>query len=332
MWYARDPRHGGKHKSTGETDEKRAATVLAAWKLEALTGHSAPLPPPPTPTRQQQLQAAADYPTMLSEVFDAFVESKIRNRSVAKYRMQLDRMLDVLGEQRAAAVTRRAVQRGLDSLADERNGRPVSAATWNRYRAALQAAFRLAVLDEKVPRDPVAGVQRQKETPRRQEAKPEQLETLLTEAPDDELRRLIIAGVETGLRMNEIIHCRFEPDEEVGVVPAWVSKTGEERDVGLTAKAREAMTPGWTKKAATYSSAFRRLKIRLGYDLRFHDLRRTFGNARAREGADPAALQAQLGHSSPLTTLRIYRSVGHADLRRLVRGGAPEASRLESLA
>lgn len=98
--------------------------------------------------------AAASRHKPLREAIDGFI-SRCRARTASKYKMELDRLAECLGEHATIAdVTTEAVQRFLSGLVNMRgkSRHAVSNATRNRYRAAISAlcsdAIRMGDLKE----------------------------------------------------------------------------------------------------------------------------------------------------------------------------------------
>lgn len=133
------------------------------------------------------------------------------------------------------------------------------------------------------------------------------------------LRALIVTAVETGFRLNELRHVRWQDLDEarhaVWILPGF-TKTGIGRRSLLTDEALTAIEgirdltadlPGPFAGVGDIKKAWASIKKRAGIeDLRFHDLRATFASRTITAGVPFAIVQKLLGHSAGTVTERHY--------------------------
>jgi integrase len=134
----------------------------------------------------------------------------------------------------------------------------------------------------------------------------EELLLLFNEVTPLPFRHFIRFAYYTGARVGEIrrlSRVQLYPDSMV------VSGKSGLRTVKLSAQARAILSesPVWDFKANYVQLTWARNRKRLGInDVRFHDLRRTFGYNLVRQGRSIYEVSKLLGHSSVVTTERHY--------------------------
>ena len=142
----------------------------------------------------------------------------------------------------------------------------------------------------------------------------EELDLLFTEARPAHFRTFIRFAYYTGARVGEIrrlSRVQLYPDSMV------VSGKSGLRTVKLSAQARAILSesPVWDFKANYVQLTWARNRKRLGLeDIRFHDLRRTFGYNLVRQGRSIYEVSKLLGHSSVVTTERHYAPLLTTDI------------------
>ena len=150
--------------------------------------------------------------------------------------------------------------------------------------------------------------------PRSRVLSSEELDLLFTEARPAHFRTFIRFAYYTGARVGEIrrlSRVQLYPDSMV------VSGKSGLRTVKLSAQARAILSesPVWDFKANYVQLTWARNRKRLGLiDIRFHDLRRTFGYNLVRQGRSIYEVSKLLGHSSVVTTERHYAPLLTTDI------------------
>ena len=238
-----------------------------------------------------------------------------------------------LGEWRAADITREA----LDAF---RQQRPKIAA--NRNLAFLRAMFNWAVADGLVPRSPfrvgdVAVVRLTREEARTRRLQGDEEERLLLAA--NGIRDLVVAALETGMRLGELLSLQWHQVGTDLFLPAGKTKAKKPRRVPISTALRrlldarrndpagEPLPPdayvlgdeigrrrGSTKTA--WRLTCQRAKIT---GLHFHDLRREAGSRWMDAGVPLATIQRWLGHHNISQTSKYLAASlgGDADEMRL---------------
>lgn len=190
----------------------------------------------------------------------------------------------------------------------------MKSASVRRVRNLLNNVFEIARKEWKwLSKNPFEGVRRPKDgKPRDRIASPVEQEILLREA-SEELARAITAALETAMRCKEIAS---KPSIVGNVAVLRDSKTGEGRDVPLSAKAKKAfqegidLTPG--SISAMFAKLCRRKKIK---GLTFHDLKHT-AMTRLSKILDPWELCKMTGNKDIKLVLRVYYKMDPEDVAR----------------
>lgn len=192
----------------------------------------------------------------------------------------------------------------------------VSGASVRRERNLLNNVFNIAVNEWRwLTKNPFKGVRRPKDgKPRTRIATPAELARLERHA-SPAMKRVIIWAVETGMRAGEIAALR---DVKGRVASLHDSKTGEGRDVPLSAKALEQWQEGgFGLKASSISAKFAQYCGDLEIEgLTFHDLRATAAT-RLSKKIDALQLAKMLGHKNPKMLMVYYRETA-ADVAKLL--------------
>jgi integrase len=237
-----------------------------------------------------------------------------------------------LGSYRLAEVRPDVIAKLRDRLLAEpgSTGRRRSGTTVNRYLNTLSAVFTFGESEEVewVESNPVRRVRRKKEPKGRTrflsrpvdepESELERLLAACRASKNGILHDLVIVGLLTGMRENEILclRRRYVRMRERGIaLPAEATKTGEARFVPLVGEALAVVArrveekeeylfresgrrnapeiPRFPRKA--WKKALAEAKIE---NFRFHDLRHTHGSYLAMKGASNRELMEALGHKT----------------------------------
>jgi integrase len=229
-------------------------------------------------------------------------------------------------------------------------GRPLKNATINRYLAAFKASTRLAKLNGKVEKDPLAGVKKLEERNERDlHLNRAQFRKLLAElAPH--VRPIAKLAYKVGMRRGEILNLTWDRVDLVeGVIhlQADQTKNGYAREVPLSPDLVEMLRglprcpesnrvfiywrpnkdgtmPAVVEKQARtemkdIKTAFDRAVTKAGFgDFHFHDLRHCAVTNMRRAGVDPVTIMAITGHRSTQMFKR-YNTVDLADKLQALR-------------
>jgi integrase len=182
--------------------------------------------------------------------------------------------LTALGRDRLAQVKLRQLDTPHVADWQQRRLKAVKAASVRRERNLLNNVFEIARKEWRwLSANPFVGVRRPKDgKARRRIATPAEI-AKLTKRASPTLRRVIIWALETGMRAGEIAACK---DVDGRIATLHDSKTGEGREVPLSAKALEVWGGGFGLTAGSISELFGRLCEDCAIEgLTFHDLRAT---------------------------------------------------------
>lgn len=232
------------------------------------------------------------------------------------------------GDWRAAEITREAIE-------SFRRQRPAVAG--NRDLALLRAMFNWAVLGELVPATPfkvgtVAAVKLAREEPRTRRLEPNEEERLMAEARGL-LRDLIVAALETGCRLGELLSLQWDQVRGDLFLPAGKTKAKKPRRVPISTVLRAVLDrrrldpAGEPLKPSAYvfgdDVGRRRHSVRGAWvflckrakvtGLHFHDLRREAGSRWMDAGVPLGTIQRWLGHHNISQTSTYLAASGGGD-------------------
>lgn len=222
--------------------------------------------------------------------------------------------LDLLGRDRIAKVRLRQLDSPHVADWQQRRLQAVKSASVRRERNLLNNVFEIARKEWRwLRKNPFEGVRRPKDGRARNRLASDSEIAWLTENAGESLRRAIVAALETGMRASEIAS---QPEINGEVAKLVDSKNGDEREVPLSTKAREALLGGIPLTAGSISTEFRELckngKIK---GLTFHDLRRT-AIVKLAAKLNPMELAKMVGHRDLRMTLNVYYKIDAQELAK----------------
>lgn len=211
--------------------------------------------------------------------------------------------------------------------------------------ACLSSAFKCAVNWEWVDYNPVQAVDKRsvKEAPPRTRYLTEDEYLALIDHAGDYLKPMIKFAVSTGMRLEEQLSMTWEQvnlaDNEI-YIP--VTKTGTPRTIPIPGPARLVLKglpvhihspyvfckkdgTRYGKMTRGLAGAAERAGIK---DLRWHDLRRTFGSWMLQSGVDIHTVGRWMGHKSSAVTERAYAFMNTQNLHRAAQKQA-QSTRIE---
>lgn len=205
----------------------------------------------------------------------------------------------------------------------KRRNEGVGPASINRELATMKKAFNLAIREwEWIEKNPVARVSMEEENNKRDRWLTSEEEERLLEVCPLWLREFVTFGLNTGMRLGEIISLEWKGvDLFRKTVMILKSKNKEPRTIPINETAFEMLkskakvksisglifhSPTHTKVHITsvdhaFKNAVKRAKIE---DFHFHDLRHTFATRLVQLGKDLYKVQRLLGHKNPSMTQR----------------------------
>lgn len=223
--------------------------------------------------------------------------------------------LEALGRDRIAKVRLRKLDAPHVSDWQKRRLEVVKSGSVRRERNLLNNVFEIARKEWKwLRKNPFEGVRRPKDgKPRKRTATQTEIDWLTGNASEN-MRRAIVAALETGMRASEIAS---QPEIRGNVAVLLDSKNGEEREVPLSADARKALLGGIPLTAGSISSDFRYLcqqgKIK---GLTFHDLRHSAATRIAKR-LDLYDLCKMFGWKDPRHALIYYNATAETIAEKL---------------
>lgn len=230
--------------------------------------------------------------------------------------------------------------------------KPRTAATVNRVFMLLSSILRLAVIKKEIPVNPLGGVAALSgERNRMRYLLPEEEERLMSVlcGPREHLGKMVRLALNTGLREMELFKLRPEDvDLYLDIIKVKETKTDEDRLVPINDEARailvdlinEAKEKGqpflftnpetgkhYTSVKIAWATACRLAGIS---DLRFHDLRHTFGTRAMQNGAVLTDLQKVMGHRRIETTMQYVHSSDEGRRRVVMAAGHKPVTKQET--
>lgn len=245
----------------------------------------------------------------------ALLERYVREVSAGKKGERWERIrLHALGRDRIAQVKLRQLDSPHVADWQKRRLEAVSSASVRRERNLLNNVFEIARKEWRwLEKNPFEGVRRPKDArPRERTATKVEIKKLT--AQDDQMSRIILFALETGMRASEIASIR----ELHGRIAKLVdSKNGEARDVPLSARAVKAFGDGFQITAGSISALFARRCEELEIaGLTFHDLRHTAATTLARK-LTLFELCKMFGWKDPRHALRYYNERAETIAKKL---------------
>lgn len=217
-------------------------------------------------------------------------------------------------------------------------GRFRAAHTINLELQWVKAMCSWAVVQGRIPYNPLAAAKSVRTKSKRSTAPNEDEVGRLLMHADDVLRVVILCAADSGLRRGEILGLRWEwvdRDEMVVRLPAWICKSGRARTVPLTQRTLEAMDvvprhlrssyvltnprTGDPYSDVTMTNWFRAMAARSGVQAApgekvvMHSLRHGFATNAVRRGVRLEVVSGMLGHAS-LDQTRDYIEVVDVDV------------------
>lgn len=206
----------------------------------------------------------------------------------------------------------------------ERLSMGIRPATVNREFSSISKAFNLARNEwEWILENPFTRIGKEREDNIRYRWLREDEEVSLLNACPDWLKDVVVFAIYTGMRQGEIINLKWENvDLNRRSVALLQTKTKYPRTIPLSIQAYEVLKQRkrlrnlnvknvflnanvWRIEQAKLGKEFRAASKKAGIeDIRFHDLRHTFGSRLAQKGADIFHIAKLMGHRHISTTMR----------------------------
>jgi integrase len=257
-------------------------------------------------------------------------ERACKPRTVEDYSMMVRVLNESFGDRRLEDFTPEGLEQWKGSFAAKRK---LSNRTLQKYLVVLHAVFQRAMKVHRLPRNPVATVERPRLARRAgiDVFSRDEVMALVDAASDEQDGILFLTAAFTGLRIGELLGLRWEDvDFDLATVRVrhnWsggregTPKNGQGRAVPMMSEVAEALPRlrerhrfttdqelvfcdrlgrhlGYKALSARYKAALATAGLR---QLRFHDLRHTFGTHAIR-AADPREVMEWMGHADIQTT------------------------------
>lgn len=303
-----------------------AISLLAMRKTSKLEGRKLPAP------RQAILFRAL--------CADALEHSRAENRPKGVYELDLKikELLPVFGDRPAEEITKQEIVRWLTEQAEARDWKPSSR---NRWQAAFSLIFRVGIDNEKITRNPAAGIKRKTENNDKVRFLSDQEEHALLQATDTRFHSHLLLSIHTGIRMSEQYSLKWNQiDFECRQLYLPRTKNGDPRDVPLNRTALAALEQ--LRSASDGDTVFPHAESPRGWflgaveraalkDYTWHCNRHTFASRLVMAGVDLHTVGELLGHRTAQMTKRYaHLSVNHKQSAVERISGVPSAIRTAS--
>ena len=305
-------------KRHGEKAGRREAAInlLAMRRTDKLEGRKLPAP-----------RQAALFRTLCA---DALEHARAENTAKSVYELDLRvrRLLPVFGDRPAEEITKQEIVRWLTEQTEQRGWKPASR---NRWQAAFSLIFRVGIDNEKITKNPAAGIKRKTENNGKVRFLSCQEEIALLDQTDASFHPHLLLAIHTGLRMSEQYSLEWlQIDFERRQMYLPKTKNGDPRDVPLNQTALAALRE--LRSAAHGAKVFPDAESPRGWFLgaveraglenySWHCNRHTFASRLVMAGVDLHTVGELLGHRTAQMTKRYaHLSLNHkqATVERLV--------------
>jgi len=312
VWWIRWTDANGKHHREKAGRRSDAQTLLAKRNTETLQKKKLP----------EHFRAKVTFDSLCD---DALEHSRAHNdpKVTQDFKLKLDRIRPAFGSRNVESITKQEIVRWLTTQAEEREW---AASTRNRWQAAFSLIFRVGIDNEKIDRNPAAGIRRKTENNARVRFLSDEEEAKLK---DVILKRFpaflhqLNMSLHTGMRAGEQFGLRWnQVDLKRRIVTLPKTKNGTVRHIPLNRTAIEALEglkngTGLAPDALVFPSARQEsgLKSARGWfvsaledahikDYSWHCNRHTFASRLAMAGVDIRTIGELLGHKSLAMTMR----------------------------
>ncbi len=276
-----------------------AINLLAIRRSEKLEGRKLPTP------RQAIL-----FRTLCA---DALEHSRAENTSKSTHELELkiNELLPVFGDRIAEEITKQEIVRWLTDQYENRGWKPSSR---NRWQAAFSLIFRVGMENEKVTKNPAAGIKRKTEHNDKVRFLSDEEERTLLGATDARFHPHLLLSVHTGIRMSEQYSLKWSQiDFARRQIYLPRTKNGDPRDIPLNGTAILALErlheesegnlvfPNAESPRGWFIAAVERAGLK-GYT--WHCNRHTFASRLVMAGVDLHTVGELLGHRTAQMTKR----------------------------
>ena len=284
-----------------------AINLLAIRRSEKLEGRKLPAPRQATPFR-----------TLCA---DALAHSRAENTSKSTHELELkiNELLPVFGDRIAEEITKQEIVRWLTDQYENRAWKPSSR---NRWQAAFSLIFRVGVENEKVTKNPAAGIKRKTEHNDKVRFLSDEEERKLLRATNARFHPHLLLSVHTGIRMSEQYSLKWSQiDFARRQIYLPRTKNGDPRDIPLNGTAILALErlqeesdgslvfPKAESPRGWFLAAVERAGLK---DYTWHCNRHTFASRLVMAGVDLHTVGELLGHRTAQMTKRYaHLTVNH---------------------
>ncbi len=214
---------------------------------------------------------------------------------------------------------RKITQHHIEQFIRERQENGVKKSSINRELSCLSMMFKKAISWGYLSENPLEHIKRFKEKDNmRERVLSEKEESRLLENCADHLKPIIITALNTGMRLGEILQLRWsQVDFNTRRIKVENTKSEKNRVIGINEdlynvlKQRNTQNPyvfpnpSTGKALTTVKTSFKTACKRAGIEnLRFNDLRHTFGTRLIQNGVDIETVRDLMGHHSIVVTQR----------------------------
>jgi integrase len=266
---------------------------------------------------------------------DALEHSRAENRPKGVYELELKikELLPIFGDRPAEEITKQEIVRWLTEQAEARDWKPSSR---NRWQAAFSLIFRVGIDNEKITRNPAAGIKRKTENNDKVRFLSDSEEQALLQATDPRFHSHLLLSIHTGIRMSEQYSLKWKQiDFERRQLYLPKTKNGDPRDVPLNGTALAALEqlrsasdgdfvfPHAESPRGWFLGAVERAALK---DYTWHCNRHTFASRLVMAGVDLHTVGELLGHRTAQMTKRYaHLSVNHKQSAVERISGVPSA-------
>lgn len=293
----------------------------------------------------QRRAAAASAPSLtVAQLYERYVTAMKNHKSWKTIEVRMRAAVKFLGDRDVMSLKvidwsdYRADREGQE-IPTGKPGRKYGAHTINMELTWVKAMLNWAVLQGRIPHNPIAAAKPVRTRSKRSTAPSEADVSSLLEGADARLRVLVLCAADGGMRRNEIGRLRWDwidRDQMVVRLPGWACKSGRARSVAMTQRMLDAIEAiprhlrspyvltnpitGGPYGTSTLSNLFRVAADAAGLEASprdgrvvLHDVRRGFASNATRRGVRLEVVSELLGHAS-LDQTRDYVEIVDTDV------------------
>jgi site-specific recombinase XerD len=273
---------------------------------------------------QAPVQRGVLFEDFAKDFVNIYSKKKRRPKTTQSHENSIEHIKAHFGKVTLSDITSEMIDRYIDARTGEtcfNSKKKISAASINRELACIKTMFKMAVRWGRMKYNPATGIEKLEEAPFEYRILNDAEIAGLIAKANDELKRLLIVALNTGMRKSEILSLKWSDIKFEGgyiTVRAENSKSKKGRNVPMNAAVLEVFRKipkrsriyvFFNKETGKHVKDFRTSFLRACRKaeikkMRIHDLRHTAASKMIEGGIDIVTVSKILGHSDIKITMR----------------------------